>query len=82
MTVDGEEFFSDDPAVVAQTLRASSVDKVQVFDKKRDQAAFTGVDDGEREKTINFTLKEDAKQGYFGKASAGVGPRSIGKTRR
>lgn len=32
--VDGEEFFSDDPAVVTQNLRADAVDKVQVFDKK------------------------------------------------
>lgn len=32
--VDGEEFFSDDPAVVTQNLRADVVDKVQLFDKK------------------------------------------------
>src|SRR5690606_8352795 len=43
MLVDGEEFFSDDPAVVAQTLRASSIDKVQVFNKKSDQAACTVI---------------------------------------
>ncbi|WP_162902774.1 outer membrane beta-barrel family protein [Taibaiella koreensis] len=73
MTVDGEEFFSDDPAVVAQTLRAAAVDKVQVFDKKSDQAAFTGVDDGELTKTINLKLKDDAKRGYFGKIGAGGG---------
>ena len=73
MLVDGEEFFSDDPAVVAQTLRASAVDKVQVFDKKSDQAAFTGIDDGERIKTINLKLKDDAKRGYFGKVSGGAG---------
>ena len=46
--VDGEEFFSDDPAVVTQNLRADAVKEVQVFDKKSDQAAFTGVDDGEK----------------------------------
>lgn len=73
MTVDGEEFFSDDPAVVAKTLRASAVDKVQVFDKKSDQAAFTGIDDGELVKTINLKLKENAKQGYFGKIGLGGG---------
>jgi hypothetical protein len=73
MLVDGEEFFSDDPAVVAQTLRASAVDKVQVFDKKSDQAAFTGIDDGEKIKTINLQLKEDAKKGYMGKIAAGGG---------
>lgn len=73
MTVDGEEFFSDDPAIVSKTLRASAIDKVQVFDKKSDQAAFTGIEDGERTKTINLQLKEDAKRGYFGKIALGGG---------
>lgn len=66
--VDGEEFFSDDPAVVTQNLRADAIEKVQVFDKKSDQATFTGIDDGEKQKTINLQMKEDRKKGYFGKA--------------
>jgi hypothetical protein len=73
MLVDGDEFFTDDPAVVAQMLRASAVDKVQVFNKKTNQAEFTGIDDGKKIKTINLVLKEDAKQGYFGKVQAGGG---------
>ena len=44
--VDGEEFFGDDPTLVTQNLRADMVDKVQVYDKKSDQATFTGIDDG------------------------------------
>lgn len=71
--VDGEEFFSDDPTVATRNIRADAVDKVQVFDKKSDQAAFTGIDDGEKTKTINLKLKEDKKNGYFGKISAGGG---------
>jgi hypothetical protein len=71
--VDGEEFFSDDPAVVTQNLRADAIDKVQSFDKKSDQAEFTGVDDGVRSKTLNLVMKEDKKKGYFGKISAGLG---------
>jgi len=74
MLVDGDEFFADDPAVVAKMLRASAVERVQVFDKKSDQAEFTGIDDGEKIKTINLKLKENAKKGYFGKISAGAGP--------
>ncbi|MFZ2785097.1 MAG: outer membrane beta-barrel family protein [Sediminibacterium sp.] len=70
--VDGEEFFSDDPAVVTKNLRADAVDKVQSFDKKSDQAAFTGIDDGQKIKTLNIQLKEDKKKGYFGKAEAGT----------
>ena len=71
--VDGEEFFSDDPAVVTQNLRADAVKEVQVFDKKSDQAAFTGIDDGEKTKTINLKLKDDKKRGMFGKVSIGGG---------
>lgn len=71
--VDGEEFFSDDPAVVTQNLRADAVKNVQVFDKKSDQAAFTGIDDGEKQKTINLQLKEDRKRGMFGKAKIAGG---------
>ncbi len=71
--VDGEEFFTDDPAVVTKSLQAKAVDKVQVFDRKSDQAQFTGIDDGTREKTINLQLKDDMKKGYFGKLVAGGG---------
>jgi len=71
--VDGEEFFGDDPTLATQNLRADMVDKVQVFDKKSDQATFTGVDDGEKTKTLNLKLKENKKNGYFGKLSTGAG---------
>jgi hypothetical protein len=71
--VDGEEFFSDDPKVVTQGLQANAVEKVQVFDKKSDQAEFTGIDDGQKTKTINLKLKDDKKKGYFGKIDGGEG---------
>ena len=79
--VDGEEFFSDDPAVVTKNLRADAIEKVQLFDKKSDQAAFTGIEDGERTKTINLKIKEDKKNGFFGKAEAGsdAGKYNMGK---
>ena len=71
--VDGEEFFSDDPAVVIKNLQADAVKNVQVFDKKSEQAEFTGIDDGQRSKTINLTLKENKKKGYFAKVAVGGG---------
>jgi hypothetical protein len=71
--VDGEEFFGDDPTLVTKNIRADMVDKVQVYDKKSDQAAFTGIDDGVKDKTINIKLKADKKNGYFGRANAGIG---------
>ncbi|HEV3414762.1 MAG TPA: outer membrane beta-barrel protein [Puia sp.] len=71
--VDGEEFFGDDPTLVTQNLRADMVDKVQVYDKKSDQANFTGIDDGVRDKTINLKLKDNKKNGYFGRVTASAG---------
>lgn len=75
--VDGEEFFGDDPTLVTKNIRADMVDKVQLYDKKSDQAAFTGIDDGKKEKTLNIKLKADKKNGMFGKAEAGDGTEDI-----
>lgn len=63
--VDGEEFFGSDPGIATKNLRADAVKEVQVFDKKSDQAEFTGIDDGVKDKTINLKMK--TKEGYFGK---------------
>ncbi|WP_316794212.1 TonB-dependent receptor [Pedobacter frigoris] len=71
--VDGEEFFGDDPILVIKNLRADMVDRVQLFDKRSDQAILTGMNDGKTDKTLNIKLMEDKKNGYFGKADVGVG---------
>ncbi len=71
--VDGEEFFGDDPGMAVKNLRADAVKEVQVFDKKSEQAEFTGIDDGKTKKTINLKLKEDKKHGYFGKVDVAGG---------
>lgn len=73
VTVDGKEFFGKDPKLATQNLPADAVKKVQVFDKKSDQAEFTGIDDGKREKTINLSLKEDRRNSTFGKIMGGAG---------
>jgi hypothetical protein len=73
VTVDGREFFGRDPKLATRNLPADAVDKVQVFDKKSDQAAFTGIDDGQKEKTINLELKEEKRHGAFGNLMAGGG---------
>jgi hypothetical protein len=66
VTVDGKEFFGKDPKVATKNLPAKAVEKVQVYDKKSEEAEFMGIDDGVRDRTINLILNEDHKQGYFG----------------
>ncbi|MES2416756.1 MAG: TonB-dependent receptor [Bacteroidota bacterium] len=77
--VDGEEFFSDDPALVSKTVRADMVNKIQVFDQKSEQAKLTGIDDGIKVKTINIVLTEDKRKGVFGKLEAGPATRGFGQ---
>jgi len=71
--VDGREFFGRDPKLATRNLPADAIDKVQVFDKKSDQSVFTGIDDGQREKTINLELKEEKRNGAFGNLVGGAG---------
>lgn len=71
--VDGKEFFGNDPKMASKNLLAEAISKIQIYDRKSDQAAFTGIDDGKREKTINLQLKEDYKKGYFGTLNGGAG---------
>lgn len=74
LLVDGEDFFGGDPTIVTKNFNADMIAKIQFLDKKSSQAEFTGVDDGQRTKTVNLVLKEDAKKGYFVKGEAGAGP--------
>ncbi|MCE6991003.1 TonB-dependent receptor [Dyadobacter sp. CY323] len=71
--VDGKPFFGNDPKIATRNLPAGIVDKVQVFDQSSDQSQFSGIDDGNRERTINITIKKDKGKGYFGQNAAGIG---------
>jgi hypothetical protein len=71
--VDGKEFFGRDPKMATKNLPAEAIKKVQVYDRKSESAMFTGVDDGQEEKTINLQLKEGFKKGSFGNVTAGYG---------
>lgn len=68
--VDGKRFFGDDADAALRNLPSEVIESVQVFDKKSDQAEFSGVDDGNREKTINIVTKKESRKGQFGKVSA------------
>jgi len=71
--VDGKPFFGDDPTTALRNLPAEVIDKVQVYDKLSDQAAFTGFDDGNSQKTINIVTKKYRRNGQFGKIYGGYG---------
>jgi hypothetical protein len=71
--VDGKEFFGNDPKLATKNLTADMVESVQVFDDMSDQAKFTKIDDGSKQKALNIKLKKDKKKGIFGRALASGG---------
>ena len=71
--VNGKEFFTGDPKMATKNLPADAVDKIQVYDRKSDQAMFTGIDDGNEETAINIKTKKDRKQSTFGKLNGSAG---------
>jgi hypothetical protein len=71
--VDGKPFFGDDPNSALKNLPADVISKIQIYDGKSDQSAFTGFDDGNTSKTMNIITKMGFKNGMFGKAFGGYG---------
>jgi hypothetical protein len=73
VTIDGKEFFGDDASTALKNLPADIVDKIQVYDRASDQAALSGVSDGQETKAINIKTKGGNLKGNFGRFYAGYG---------
>lgn len=75
--IDGKEFFGDDTKMATENLPADMIKKVQVYDDQSEMSKMTGIDDGNRTKTINLKLKKDRKKGVFGNLTTGGGATAL-----
>lgn len=74
ITMNGKTLFMKEPAMAVKNLPANIVDKVQVIDKAKDDAMFTGVGTkDDQEKILDLQLKEEYSQGWFGNAKLSGG---------
>ncbi|WP_439883099.1 outer membrane beta-barrel protein [Pontibacter sp. MBLB2868] len=71
--IDGKRYTGEDVNSAVRNLSADMIESVEVFDGQSDRAAFSGFDDGNKVKTLNFRTRKEARQGYVGKVSAGYG---------
>lgn len=69
--VNGRPFMGSDPTAAMRNLPAEVVDRIQVYDRMSDQSEFSGFDDGQAQKTMNFILRD--RRATFGKVYAGGG---------
>lgn len=67
--VDGDEFFGTDPTIATRNLMADGVETVEVYETEDETS---GGNSEEKIQVMDVRLKDDAKQGYFGKV-AGFG---------
>ena len=71
--VDGREFFGGDGTIATRNLPADAIRQIDVYDKESDMAEFTGIADGNEERTLDLKLREEAKVGYFGRTNGALG---------
>ena len=77
--VDGKPYLGDDPNAALKNLPAEMIDKIQVYDRKSDQSAFTGFDDGNSSKTLNIITRPQFRNGTFGRVYSGYGTEELWK---
>lgn len=71
--INGKEFFGDDPTQALKYLPAELVKELKVYDKKSDEADWTGVDDGSRETVLDLTVADEFQNSWTGDAEAAYG---------
>ena len=71
--VNGKDFFNGDVKTATRELPADIIERIDIIDDYGDQAALTGVKDGDAQKIINLQIKKDKNNGYFGNATVGKG---------
>lgn len=72
--VDGKTFFANDNSMALDNLPAKIIEKVNVIDRERKDAQFTGISNGNnREKVLDLSFKEDYSTGWFGNANISAG---------
>ncbi|RQO70471.1 hypothetical protein DBR43_20875 [Pedobacter sp. KBW06] len=71
--LNGKEYLGGDLANAIKNLPAEIVEKIQVVDDYGDQAARTGVKDGDPEKILNITTRTDKSVGNMANVNVGAG---------
>jgi hypothetical protein len=71
--LNGKDYAGGDVAQAIQNLPADIVEKIQVVDDYGDQAARTGIKDGDPQKVLNITTRADRSVGTTGRLVAQAG---------
>ena len=63
--LDGKEFMLGDVETALKNLPVSIIQNVKFYDQQSDQARITGIEDGNKETVLDFTIKKGMNRGYM-----------------
>ena len=63
--LDGKEFMLGDVETALKNLPVSIIQSVKFYDQQSDQARITGIEDGNKETVLDFTIKKGMNHGYM-----------------
>lgn len=63
--LDGKEFMLGDVETALKNLPVSIIQNVKFYDQQSDQARITGIEDGNKETVLDFTVKKGMNRGYM-----------------
>ena len=71
--LDGKEFMLGDTETALKNLPVSIIQNVKFYDQQSDQARITGIEDGNKETVLDFTIKKGMNRGYMTNLDLGGG---------
>ena len=71
--VDGREFMTGDTQTAMKNLPTSIIENIKVYDEKSDLTRVTGIEDGEEETTLDFTIKRGMNKGFMSNSDVAIG---------
>ena len=63
--LDGKEFMLGDIESALKNLPVSIIQNVKFYDRQSDQSRITGIEDGNKETVLDFTVKKGMNRGYM-----------------
>ena len=63
--LDGKEFMLGDVETALKNIPVSIIQNLKFYDQQSDQSRITGIDDGNKETVLDFSIKKGMNRGYM-----------------
>ena len=71
--LDGKEFMLGDVETALKNIPVNIIANMKFYDQQSDQARITGIEDGEKETVLDFSIKKGMNRGYMTNLDLGGG---------